>query len=78
MRSETILAAYGAIRRDIAMMGGGILPCERLGRRYAQERHLRAELSRRLRAWDFVQQKFPGVAMTCLDVLTERERGGKE
>lgn len=34
----------------------------------------RAELLRRLAAWDLCQDKFPGVAMTCLDVLAERAR----
>jgi hypothetical protein len=64
VKGETILNALETLISDYEG--------ERLGTKY-QTFH--DGLARRLRAWDFVQQKFPGVAMTCLDVLAERERG---
>jgi hypothetical protein len=66
MRSETILNALDGV--DFLAPGSW----HDIGRRNRQRRKFRAELSRRLCAWDFVQQKFPEA------VLTERERGGKE
>ncbi len=69
MKGETILRAYmlAEWQAESIMIG------KRYNHKLLQAERLHGELSRRLAAWDLCQQKFPGVAMTCLDVLAERE-----